>query len=109
MSVTFSASNLSFDLEGELEYNFANTNAVELLQYLGIEPCDEFGICGSILSRRLRRKIEAFLEKEEPAKRKMQVNGRVIECADTRGHHDRARKLLDLCDKAGDLATIYWA
>lgn len=111
MSVSFTASNLnqSIDIEEMFEYNFSNSNAVELLRHLDIDPCDEFGICGSILSRRLRLKIEAFLEKDEPARREMQVNGRVIECADTRGHHDRARKLLELCDKAGDLATIYWA
>lgn len=108
MSVTFSASNLNLDIEEELNYNFSNVNAAELLQHLGIENDDDYGLCGSIISRRLRRRIESFLEKEEPARREMQVNGRVIECGDTRGMHSRAKKLLELCDKAGDLATIFW-
>lgn len=109
MSVTFSASNLSLDIEEELNYNFSNVNAAELLQHLGIENYEDYGLCGSILSRHLRRRIESFLEKEEPARREMQVKGRVIECGDTRDMHNRAEKLLELCEKAGDLAFIIWS
>jgi hypothetical protein len=108
MSVTFSASNLSLDIEEELEYNFGNTNASELLRHIGIENDDDYELCGSILSRKLRLKLEAFLDKPEPARRQDVVNGNYILCGDSRGMHSRAAKLLELCNKAGDLATIMW-
>lgn len=53
MSVTFSASNLNLDIEEELEYNFANMNAAELLRHLNVENDNEQGISGSINSRKL--------------------------------------------------------
>jgi len=108
MSVTFSASNLKLDIDDELEYNFSNMNAAELLRHLGIPSHDEFELTGSILSRKLRLKLEAFLDKPEPARRQDVVNGNHIICGDSRGMHDRAEKLWELCDRAGDLATIMW-
>lgn len=87
-----------------LSLNLANTNARDLLAFLGL-PSEEYG---EIRSRELQRRIEiCSLERDEG--RPTVVDEGLILCGRSpRRMQEYLSTLLDICEEAGDLGMITW-
>jgi hypothetical protein len=114
MSVTFHIKGQRPDYERGGNYlNLANTNARDLLRWLGFDATDLWGdLPAPLVARRCRERLRLIAGNIDPAKAPRESGGndgaRCVYFGRAEGYlHDRCEELLALAEAAGDGEIVF--
>ncbi len=89
--------------------NMSNYNAGDFLAALGLPVCHEAGLWGDMRAKELRPLLERLRDSDVSSKINPHREDRVVFGGRREGYfQERARDLLKLCERAGELGVISW-